>query len=443
VAIEPVAASAESPTKQPRLSRVTAGLTGAKVLGAATGFISGPLLARALGASGRGDLAAITVPLALAPAVLGLGISAFAYRDLPRGRPIEEIIGSLGVPTLALGCLGVAAAVPLADALAGGRSVVRTFLIAGFVLMPVLLTAELLYACLAGLGRWRALMASVLIPFMVPFVAIVALYVVGDLTVAAAAAATIAGSLLAIVPGLPVLGIRRPVFRLSLARRGVSFGAKSWLGGLAMLANVRLDQFLMITVVSPRVLGLYAVATTLAGAPTLLTGALAAPLMTRVAAGHTYLVADAVRVSLTLTLLVDAALAVVTPTLLPLLFGPEFQAAVPMAIILLAANVPLSTGSVLSSALQGDGAPLIPSIGEGIALLITVGGLIALLKPLGGIGAALVSLAAYSASFIFQLVVARRRIGVPMSAFLVPRRTDLQWAGGQLRSLTSRLRIAP
>ncbi len=104
-----------------------------------------------------------------------------------------------------------------------------------------------------------------------------------------------------------------------------------------------------------------------------------------------------------------------TPTLLPLLFGPEFTAAVPMALVLLAANVPLSTTIVLSSGLQGDGAPLIPSIAEGIALVITVVGLIVLLPPLGGMGAAIVSLAAYSSSCVFQLVVARRRMGVPMS----------------------------
>ncbi len=54
----------------------------------------------------------------------------------------------------------------------------------------------------------------------------------------------------------------------------------------------------MITVVSPSQLGLYAVATTLSGASTLAAGALSAPLMTRVAAGETSLMADAVRITL-------------------------------------------------------------------------------------------------------------------------------------------------
>ncbi len=203
MALEPVAVPAQAAPRQARLTVVVASLTAAKLIGAASGLITGPLLARSLGAAGRGDLAAITVPLAVAPAVLGLGISAFPYRDLPRGRRVQEVVGSLGVPTLLLGCLGVVVAVPVADALAGGREVVRVSLIVCFALMPVLLMGELLYSCVAGLGRWRAVVVSTVIPFEVPFVSIVGLYAVGHLTVGAAAAATIAGAVFAIIPCLP------------------------------------------------------------------------------------------------------------------------------------------------------------------------------------------------------------------------------------------------
>jgi O-antigen/teichoic acid export membrane protein len=200
----------------------------------------------------------------------------------------------------------------------------------------------------------------------------------------------------------------------------------------------------MITVVAPRELGLYAVATTISGASGLATGALSPPLMTRVAAGETNLAPQAVRVVLTATVGLNVMLALVTPTLLALLFGPAFRGAVTMAIVLLAANVPFAGASVLSSALQADGAPLIPSIGEGIALIITVVGLVALLRPLGGLGAAIVSLAAYGASFVFQLVMAGQRSGVPLREFLVLSRADVRWARGLLGSVvTLRLKAAP
>jgi O-antigen/teichoic acid export membrane protein len=411
-------------------------LTLANALAAATGFITGPLLARALGPSGRGDLQAIIVPLQLTPIVLSLGITAFAYRTLPRGRTVDEVIPSLGLPLLLLGSIAAAAAVPVADALAAGRETVRTYLIIGFLMTPLALLIMLLSSSLAALERWRAVIAMTVIPFVVPFVAIVGLDAVGRLTVATAAAATIFGSLLAVLPGVPLLiSVRRPSFRLHLAREGVGFGMKSWLGGLAQLANGRLDQILMITLVPPRELGLYAVATTISGAFGPVAGAVSPPLMARIGAGERHLMPQAVRMTVTVTVGINLAVALLTPILLPLLFGPEFRDATPMAIVLLAASVPLAGASVLSTALQADGVPLIPTIGEGIALIVTVVGLVVLLPPLQGMGAAIVSLVAYVASFLFQLVMARRRTGAPLTTFLLPSRADLHWLHGRLGGL--------
>lgn len=422
------------------MTGVVARLTGANVLGAASGFITGPLLARALGASGRGDLAAVILPFTVAAPVFGLGISVYAYRALPRGRPIGAVIGSLGLPLLLLGGVAAGASVPLADALAGGRETVRAFLIVGFLAMPLVIVGNLLITCLASLERWRALFVTKVTPFAVALLATVALYLDGRLTVATAATAAIAGSLLAAVPALPLLRAGRLVFQGSLARTGLSFGMKSWIGGLAQMANARLDQLLMITLVAPRVLGLYAVATTISGASSLAAGALGPPLMARTAAGEVHLMAQAVRIMLAATVALNVILALITPLLLSVLFGPQFVDAYPMALILLAAQVPLSAAEVLSTALQGHGAPLIPTIGEGIALVITVAGLAVLLGPLGGEGAAIVSLAAYAASFLFQLVMARRRTRITLTEFLVPTRADVNWARGRIVDLSAALR---
>jgi O-antigen/teichoic acid export membrane protein len=401
--------------------------------------VTGPLLARALGASGRGDLQAVIVPLSLVPIVLSFGISGFAYRALPRGRCADEVIGSLGLPLLVSGVVVAALSVPIADGLAGGRHTVRMFLIIGLAATPIVMMIMLLSSSLAALERWRAVVAMTVIPFALPFVATVGLYAAGQLTVATAAASAIGASLLAVIPGIQLLiSIRRPVFRRSLAREGVSFGVKSWLGGLAQTANARLDQFAMITIVSPRQLGLYAVATTVSMASGLVTGGLAPPLMTRIASGERHLIPRVLRMTLTLTLALNAAIALVTPTLLSLLFGRQFDGAVPMALVLLGASVPLAGASVLSTALQADGVPLIPTVGEVIALFVTVGGLAVLLKPLQGMGAAVVSLAAYTASFAYQLISARRRLGVALAGFLLPTGADVDWVRRRTMSLTPR-----
>src|SRR5262249_9757375 len=159
------------------------------------------------------------------------------------------------------------------------------------------------------------------------------------------------------------------------------------------IANARLDQLLMIPLVAPRELGLYVVATTIGGVPTLATAALAPPLMARISAGHIDLLPRAVRITLAVSALLGLALAITSPGRLPLLFGPQFRDAVPMAIVLVAAGVPQAGAGILGAGLQADGVPAIPSVGEAIALVITVVGLLLLLGPLGGLGAAIVSAA--------------------------------------------------
>jgi O-antigen/teichoic acid export membrane protein len=443
MAVEKLTVAPVRSKRRVRLTGVVAGLTAANALNTALTFITAPLLARALGASGRGDLAAILVPLSLIPIVLSLGIPRFANRVVPRGTAVNEVIGSLGIPLLIAGALAAALAVPAADLLSGGRPTVRFYLIITFLAAPVLLLEVLLLACLTGLARWRRLIVAQLIPFVVPFVAIVVLYAMHRLTVGTAAAFTILGALLVLVPALPLLTAGGgPVFKFTLAREGVRFGLKSWLGGLAQLANLRLDQLLMIPLVAPRELGLYAVATSVSGASTIVTGALTPPLMTRVAAGETELLPRAVRIVLIGTVGFNVLLGLITPVLLSELLGPQFDGAIPMTLVLLVGTVPLVAAGVLSAGLLADGAPMIPSIAELIALVITVVGLLLLLPPLGGMGAAIVSLAAYSATFLVQLVMARRRSGVTLRTYLIPTREDLRWGADLAGGIVTRLRVA-
>ena len=427
----------EKPPKQgTRFTNVVAGLTLVRIATTAAGFITGPLLARSLGASGRGDLAAVLVPLSLLPAILSFGIAGYVFRVLPKGERPEEVLTSLALPLLAISVIGLVGAVPAADALAGGRDTVRTYLIVVFLSTPALLVSNLLSAALAALGRWSAVIVNYSIPFAVGLGGTVVLYAVGDLTVATAAAVNIAGSVLSAAAALPMVWrLGRPVYSRTTAARAIVFGAKSWIGGLALLANLRLDQFLMITAVSPRVLGLYAVATTISSTPAVAAGALTQPLMRRVAAGEVMLIPSAVRITVAASVVINVVMAAITPTLLRLLFGSGFEAALPMALVLFVAAVPACGSMVLSSALQADGAPLIPTYAEGLALVITVIGLAALLGPIGGMGAAITSLAAYSTSFVFQLVAAARRLQVPRLAFVLPTREDVRWLLGYLSQL--------
>jgi len=421
----------------PRLSSIVARLSFANVLIAAVGFITGQLQARALGPTGRGELAAIIVPVTLAPQILAFALGAYAAREAASGRrSVNELVGSVGLPLLLISAIGMAGALPAADALANGNGTVETYLAIGFLILPIGLLGGLGFAILGGLGRWTLVIASKMIAVCVPFIGIVALYLLDEMSVGRVAALTLAGGVLSVIPAFAVMArAGRPVLRMTVSRASISFGFRSWVGGLAQLANARLDQLLMIPLVSASELGLYAVAVSLAGLSSFLSGALGPPLITRVAGGDTAIVPRALRVTLGAVATMNLALAVVTPLVLPLLFGADFKGAVDQALVLLLAGVPLAGISVLAAALAADGAPGTSSVGEGIALAVTVPGLVLLVPGLGGMGAAIVSLLAYGASFCFQLIAVRRRHGGALRPYLVPYREDIRWARNLLPSL--------
>jgi O-antigen/teichoic acid export membrane protein len=104
--------------------------------------------------------------------------------------------------------------------------------------------------------------------------------------------------------------------------------------------------------------------------------------------------------NLVITLPLSAIAAILSPKLLPLLFGPQFREAVPATIILLIGTVILGCNYILSDGLRGLGYPLIPSIAELAGLVVTVGGLLLVLRTLGILGAAWVSLASYNTTLL-------------------------------------------
>lgn len=424
------AESAEAPANEvsrPRTRAIVARLSAISVLGAALGLLTGPLQARALGPAGRGDLAAILVTLGVGGHVLTLAVGSYAGREVVRGRSPGELLGSLGAVVVLTGGLAACASVPLSHALADGRDVVQIWLAVGLLLMPVGLVAAVAQSLLPGMGRWNWLYASRLVPTAGAAIAVFVLYVLNELTVASAAATTVVIGLLAsAIAIIGVLSVARPVVRWTTARAGTAFGLKTWVGSLMAIANARLDQLLMIPLVPARELGHYAVAVTVAGLTGFITGALGPPTINRVAAGDTAYTPRALRIVLSGTATLTVPLAISVPFVLPLLFGSDFSDAVDMAVILLAASMPLAGVAVLAPALQADGAPLIPSIAELATLVITVGGLFLTLKPLGGLGAALTSLVAYSVNFLICITAARRRFGGSLPEYLIIRQDDVR-----------------
>jgi O-antigen/teichoic acid export membrane protein len=401
--------------------RVVARLTLVNGLVAAFGLLTGPLLAHALGPEGRGMYAAVAAPLSLAPAVLGFGLPTFVTRESAMGVRPGRILGSVGPFLLLAGALGMLLAPFAADAFGRGRSAVHDPLLIGLLLTPIVLLSVVSFGLANGAQNWRIVTFARLAPAVIGLTGIAGLSLLGTLTVRNAAAVLIVGSVSGLLPAVLLLARGGRVrFESSLATKAVRFAPAAWLWQLGSLTNARLDQVLMISLSSTRQLGLYAVAVTIGGLCTTFVGAVGTVLLPRMVAGDAALLIRAFRLTVTLTVFGTLALALVTPVLLPLMFGSGFFDAVPMALILLAAGVPAAGSAVLLSALFAGGAPRWAAYGEATGLLVTVGALLLLLPLWGGMGAACTSLLSYTATLAVLTAGVARRFDVPVTALFRP-----------------------
>ena len=426
----PSARAGDPPDAQvPRapLRRVIGQIAGVNFVVVLAGLLTGPLQARALGPDGRGDLAAIMVPLGLAPMLLTFGLGSYAIYSGARGAASRSLLGSLLPIYLIVGCLTAVLAPTVARFFAEGRETVETFITIGLWLLPLGLFTSLLTDLAVSQQRWRQLIQVRLIPPIGQAMLIVALFTAGALTVQSAALVFLCVAPLTLIPLWGVLREATPPrFDLASVRAAVPFGAKAWVGGLGQAANARLDQLLMIKLVSPSELGLYVVAVTVSGfLVNPVVNAVATANSPRIAQGDRALIGRSVRTSLVAVGLTSVGLAAVSPWLLRLAFGAPFVDALPIALVLLAASVPLAGTTVLGSALSSAGRPGVAASAELVSLAVTIPSLILLLPVLGALGAALTSLVAYTVTLGFLLFRARAIFGGKLRDYCVPNRQDL------------------
>lgn len=413
---------------------VVARLTGVSLVNVALGLITSPILARALGPSGRGEVAAIFAVVSIAPWVSELGTTAFLGREHARhSSPIGVLLGSTVPITLGASLVGVALAVPVAHLLGRGRPAVVEFIEIGLFLLPATALVQMLNGVAVGEQRWRLIMLPKLLSSSGVTIAIVALSLLGALTVDGVAVTYLAAAL-ASAPLLVVLRGSWPWrFSRRIARTGLVFGVRSWLSTVAGTGNAYLDQVLMAGLVSSRQLGLYAIAVTVATGSGSLIAATTSALFPRVAAGESELAARACRVTLLLVAVPGAIIAASSPFLVPFVWGPAFRGTIPMLVVLLCASAFAVPAQVLGAALIAAGRPAATARGQIAGLVVTVPALIIVLPVAGGLGAAWVSLAAYAVTFAIVLRAAAMTFALPYRTLLAITPTDIRWLRARLR----------
>jgi O-antigen/teichoic acid export membrane protein len=405
-------------------------------------MISGVLIARLLGPTGKGQLTAVLLWPGLLVAVgsLGLGSAVVYFTARAAGRERDISATAFAIVLVESGAL-VAVGLLMTSHVLGhyGPHIVAIGLL-NLTWIPPYLLATAALSVLQGRFELQAFNLLRLSATAASVAALLGLALANQLSVLTVVLVTLGANFLNLALCFSVLGRRgwigfRP--KANLVRPLMVYGLKSYSGNMAGLINASADQAIIALFLAPAALGLYSIAVTLTALIGLLTSSLGLVAFPAVAGTKSHAerlrqLSEFVRASLVMSALVAVALALAAPFLIRLFFGPGFAPATPVAQVLLLAAVFLGMNRVLGEAVRGFNKPLIPGLAEGIAAVVTLASLAALLPLLGIMGAAIASLLAYGTSLAYMVWFCASRLEISPAMLFVPRRSDWIFVRNQL-----------
>ncbi len=429
------------------VARGSALLFWSKVAGNAGFFVAVLILARALGPTGRGTIAFVTVTALVAARLAGLGIgeatSVFvARRPEMRSALLTNVVAFMFGSALLTAAVACGALVALGDDRPAGVGAPELTIVACATLVSAL--GEGGYFFLLGCDRFRTLALITATASWVYPLLLVALWSTVGLTVLRAALAWTAAESIRSFAFLRQSGrglrLGRPDSGLLV--EAVRFGSRAWVGSLARFLNFRTDQILLGLLASEAALGVYAVAVNASEVLLYLPAATATallPIAARTEAGlRTEQALRAFRSAAVATAVAGVVAALLGPPLLPVIFGAAFEASATSFLWLLPGALGFAAMVVFSNALVADSSPGLSSVGPLVSLVVGIALDLVLIPRFGASGAAAAASAAFLAGGCAALAVFRRRNPFAWRLFLLPRRGDL----AVFRALARPLRAA-
>ena len=406
------------------------GTTAARAVSLGVTAVATTLVMRKLGPA-QGGVYYVIITIASTAVALGhLSLShAYVYfwsrGDDPRSLGANAI--ALG---LASGCIAAITAWLLVHLL--GPDIVPVgsryaLLAAALLAVPpsiVILYLSVLLALDDRIGRVNAVN---LVGALVPFWAIVGLYLTGRLTLAAAVVVWIAFSVLPALGLVAAFGVRRRHFSRTLALETLRVGCKYHIATVSLFLMLRVDIFLLNAQVSKREVGLYALAVALAELTFIFSDSLAQVILPRQVADSFQnagaYTAQVMRTSLVASIVAIGGILVAGPYLVPILFGKEFQGSVGALFTLAPGIVAFATIRTLGGVLVRLNRPLVVSAATAGAMVVNIVLNVLLIPRFGILGAGVASSVAYSLLALFHTLWLLRAASLPLGA-LLPRLTD-------------------
>ncbi len=393
-----------------------------------TTLITGPLLARVLGPDGRGQVAALLAPLALANLMFTLGVPEALTYFVAGGRLTAKRTAQITLGA-ALLCAAVACSVLLIAAPYLFR--VHTSLLPSFRLLLLTLPVTLGFSAVRGIAYGRQNFGLInkeqISAALVRLFLLLGFVLLHSLSALSAVWISVISGIVGSVFLLPVLRRDEPVLDSAQDTGAIArYAGSAALGTFGGLIMMRLDQVLMVSLTTNAQLAYYSVAASLAELPLVVVSAIRDVAFSLSAERNDpHIIARSCRFTVLAIGALGIAASLTTPLAIPLLFGKTFAPAIGMVEILLLGTLGRAVTTVIGAGLMTTGRTWVRTAIQLGGAIVTAILLFALVPQWGGMGAAWVTTVTYALLAIASVIVYAEGSGLEFKQCIAPTASDI------------------
>jgi O-antigen/teichoic acid export membrane protein len=219
-------------------------------------------------------------------------------------------------------------------------------------------------------------------------------------------------------------------FHWKLFKATMSYGLKSYFANVIQFLNYRLDLLLVSFFIGTVAVGWYSVAVNFAEVLWYVPTSIGTILFPHVANSSeqsaNIMTARISRQTLLLMTLASGVVALISPYIIPLVFGPEFSPAINALLILLPGVLLFSLAKIIGNDFSGRGLVVTNGIVSAIALGLNIALNVILIPRMGINGAALSSTITYSIATILLIGLFSRHAKVSWTRLVFPENGDIK-----------------
>jgi hypothetical protein len=382
-----------------------------RAVSAALGLLSTWIMVSHLGASGRGEIAAVLSATFVIPFVLSLGIVSSVRFYAGKGELDSAINFSRSLSLLSLPISFILGVVLILGPLNSLSEDVKVLAVLNIAFCSISLLWFCYEAALASSGRYLAVS---MLGLLIPGTTLLGLVVANSLnclTVQAVLATNMVSIAITVVWANKIVNVKLGKANLS-KRTFFAMGVKSWGAEVSEIAASKIDQLFLLAILGSYSLGVYSIAATVSAIPLTIGYALNARAYTLVLKAdensRSRILFDVFWAGIVWGLIAAAFVAASAP-LIPLVFGPQFDGAVLACIFAGLGTLGAITSKLTTSSLLALGKPALATVSRTGGLVVSLALIPWLARDYGVLGAVFASNTGFFVSLAISLVFLKLR----------------------------------